>query len=115
MTQTRRERLRDATYAEIKSIARRQMAEQGAASLSLRAIAAEMGVTPPALYRYYKNRDELVTALIVDAYNDMADTLVAADTGHPATDYAGRFLAVALAYREWAVTHAADYALILGT
>src|SRR5215211_2916846 len=108
MPQTRRERLRDAAYAEIKSIARRQMAEQGAAALSLRAIAAAMGVTPPALYRYYKSRDELVTALIVDAYNDMADALEAAAAAHPAADYAGRFLAVALAYRAWAIAHPAD-------
>ena len=57
--ESRRDRLRTATYAEIKHLARRQMAENGAASLSLRNIAGQMGLTTPALYRYFANRDAL--------------------------------------------------------
>jgi AcrR family transcriptional regulator len=115
MTQTRRERVRAETTIEIKEVALQQMAEQGAASLSLRSIAREMGMSAPALYRYFPNRDALVTALIVDAYNSLADTLQAADEGQDKGDYNGRFRAVTRAYREWALSHRAEYALIYGT
>jgi AcrR family transcriptional regulator len=115
MTQTRRERLRAETTVEIKATAIAQMAAQGAASLSLRAIAREMGMSAPALYRYFPNRDALVTALIIDAYNSLADALQTADKEQPVEDYNGRFRAVTHAYREWALTHRAEYALIYGT
>ena len=115
MTQTRRERVRAETTVEIKEIAIQQMAEQGAAALSLRAIAREMGMSAPALYRYFPNRDALVTALIVDAYNSLTDALQTADDGQEAGDYNGRFRATAHAYREWALAHRAEYALIYGT
>jgi AcrR family transcriptional regulator len=115
MTQTRRERLRVETTAEIKATALAQMVEQGAAALSLRAIAREMGLSAPALYRYFPNRDALVTALIIDAYNSLADAMLAADQAQGAGDYNGRFRAVASAYREWALDHRAEYALIYGT
>ena len=115
MTQTRRERIRAETTIEIKEIAVQQMAEQGAASLSLRSIAREMGMSAPALYRYFPNRDALVTALIVDAYNSLADALQAANDGQERKNYNGRFRAVTRAYREWALSHRAEYALIYGT
>lgn len=115
MVQTRRERLREATSEEIKDVARRQMAEQGAAELSLRAIAAEMGLSAPALYRYYKSRDELVTALIVDAYNSLGDSAYAASAQAPNDEYGQRFLAVVLAYREWAFAHPHEFTLLFGT
>ncbi len=91
------------------------MAEEGAASLSLRAIAARMGVSAPALYNYYKNRDELVTALIVDAYNSLGLALREATKALPTEDYADQFLQTALACREWAITHRVEYTLIFGT
>ncbi len=75
MTQTRRERIRVSTLEEIKSTAWKQAAEQGAASLSLRAIAREMGMTAPGLYRYYKDRDALVTALLMDAFDSFSTAL----------------------------------------
>ncbi len=115
MKETRRERLHAATREEIKQVARRQIAQEGAPSLSLRSIAREMGLTPPALYRYFNNRDDLVTALIVDAYNSLADSLTTAAEEHPPHHYAERFLAFALAYRAWAVSHPQDYALVFGT
>lgn len=111
---TRRERLHDATREEIKTLARRHMADQGTAAISLRGIAREMGITAPALYRYYADRDELITALIVDAYNATADTLEAVRDALPPEATVERLLAMMLAYREWAVVHPADYALILG-
>lgn len=115
MIQTRRERLRAETTTEIKDTALQQMAETGAATLSLRAIAREMGMSAPALYRYFPNRDALVTALIVDAYNSLADAMQATDETQEAGDYNGRFQAVTATYREWALAHRAEYALIYGT
>lgn len=112
-TISRRERLREATVDEIKSVARQQMAEQGAAALSLRAIAAQMGMTAPALYGYFKSRDELVTALILDAYYALADTL--SETGNQNADPVQATLAKILRFRTWALENKADFSLIFGT
>jgi AcrR family transcriptional regulator len=114
LSETRRERLRESTREEIKAIARRHMAEQGTAAMSLRAIARDMGMTAPALYRYYIDRDALITALILDAFNALADALVAADATRARGDYTGRMMAVLVAYREWALTHPTDFQLIYG-
>ncbi|MEI7555493.1 TetR/AcrR family transcriptional regulator [Candidatus Chlorohelix sp.] len=113
--QSRREKLREATHEEIKRVAQQQMAEQGAAGLSLRAIAAEMGMSTPALYNYYASRDALVTALIVDAYTSLAEMIEAEADKYPEAEYGARFLAATLAYREWAVANPTLYALIFGT
>ncbi len=115
MTLTRRERVRQATVQEIKDVARKQMAEQGAAAISLGAIAREMGMTPPALYRYFSSRDALVTELIVDAYQALGDALEAAYLANPQGDYAARFQGLCHAFRRWAQAHPQDYALIYGT
>lgn len=111
---SRRERMFDSTRDEIKAIARKQMAEQGAVNISLRAIARDMGMTAPALYRYYANYDELITALIVDAFTSLGDALEAASHSRPANEYAGRFLATALEYRNWALEHREEWGLIFG-
>jgi AcrR family transcriptional regulator len=114
VTTTRRQRVRAATIIEIKDIARRHMSEKGAAALSLRAVSREMGMTSPALYRYFASRDDLVTALIVDAYNAFADALEAARDGCEEDDHAGRLSAIACAYRDWALATPQEYALIFG-
>ncbi|MEM8529893.1 MAG: TetR/AcrR family transcriptional regulator [Chloroflexota bacterium] len=114
MTLTRRERLHTATREEIKTIARQHMAVEGAAALSLRAIARDMGMSAPALYRYYESRDDLITALILDAYNALADRIQMTMSKYPEHDYANRLYAGMLAYRSWAVTYPADYILIFG-
>ncbi len=111
---TRRERVRAATIEEIKEIARQHMAEKGAAALSLRAIAREMGMTSPALYRYFASRNDLVTTLIVDAYNALADALESARDACAENDHAGRLAAIAHAYRDWALAVPQEYALIFG-
>lgn len=112
---TRRERLRKATFTEIKSIAWKQIAKSGAPSLSLRAIARGMGMTPPALYRYYQDRNALVTALVEDAFDDFANAMeVARDVFKP-DDHVGRFRAIGFAYRAWAIKHPQRFALIFGT
>ena len=115
MPQKRAERLREAAIAEIKAIARRQMAEQGQAALSLGAIARAMGLTTPALYRYFESRDALITELIIEAYQTLAISLEQADAATRSDDYALRFQALARAYRNWAVAHPHEYALIYGT
>jgi AcrR family transcriptional regulator len=108
----RRQRRRQGTIAEIKQTARRQISQNGAANLSLGAIARAMGLTPPALYRYFKNRNALVVALIVDAYDSMGKVMENAAQGLPPQDYGAQFLALMRAYREWAIDYAEDYALM---
>src|SRR5215216_1021374 len=102
MNPNRREKRRTATLDDIKAIAWKQVAEAGAGSLSLRAIAREMGVTAPALYRYYKDRDALVAALLIDAFHSFSHALEAARDGCDMHDHAGRFRAISKGYFQWA-------------
>jgi AcrR family transcriptional regulator len=110
---TARERARAELTREITEEARRQLAATGATGLSLRAVARELGMVSSALYRYFPSRDELLTALIIDAYNaigEAAETAIAA----PGTARA-RWLAACHAIRGWALAHPHEYALIYGS
>jgi len=110
-----RARVRAEMIAEIKAVARRHLETDGA-NLSLRAVARDMGMVSSALYRYFASRDELLTALILDAYNDLGLTVEAADAA--VTDRAnvrGRWLAAARAVRGWALAKPAEYALLFGS
>lgn len=109
-----RARVRAEMITEIKAAARRHLATDGA-NLSLRAIARELGLVSSALYRYFASRDDLLTALILDAYNDMGDVAEKADAGVERPDVRGRWMAVARAVREWSVANPAEYALIYGS
>src|SRR5215207_10963209 len=102
MNPNRRETKRTATLDEIRATAWKQIGEMGAAALSLRAIAREMGMTAPALYRYYKDRDALVTALLIDAFTAFGAALEAGRDSRPAADHAGQFRAACKAYFTWA-------------
>lgn len=113
-TETRRDRARSATITEIKDHARKQMQTSGAAMLSLRQIAEQMGLTPGALYRYYASRDALITDLIVDAFNSLADHLRQTDARFPRSDYRDRMHALLTEYRGWALQQPVDYQLIYG-
>ena len=115
MTQTRRERIREATIDEIKSTAWKQVGEQGAATLSLRAIAREMGMTAPGLYRYYKDRDALVTGLLIDAFDSFSAALESARDECAVDDHVGRFRAICKAYFQWGVTNPQKYIFLFGT
>ena len=108
-----RARYREQVREEIKEHAWAQVATAGAAALSLNAIAKQMGVSGPALYRYYGSRDELITELVTDAYRDLADTCQAAASGHRTP--AVTLTAVAGALRQWALTTPHRYLLIYGT
>lgn len=98
----------------IKNVARKQITKHGAASLSLRAIARELGITAPAIYNYFPSRDDLVTALIVDAYHLFAAALAKARDAEYG-NHAERITTTARAYRNWALAHPEEYNLILGT
>lgn len=102
------------TLQQIKDTAWKQIAEQGAASLSLRAIARELKITAPAIYNYYNRRDDLVTALIMDAYRAFGDGQFEAVGRAPAGDFRAKIRAAGAAYREWAVLNPQRYMLIFG-
>ncbi|MEV6109557.1 TetR/AcrR family transcriptional regulator [Streptomyces sp. NPDC051940] len=109
-----RERVRTEITQEILAVARRHLAADGA-HLSLRAVARDAGLVPSALYRYFASRDALLTALITDAYEALADAVEAAEGAVPRADTPGRWLAVCRAVRGWALAHPAEYALIYGS
>jgi AcrR family transcriptional regulator len=111
---SRRERVRQATVEEIKAVARAQMAAQGTAGVTLRAIAREMGMTAPALYRYFGSRDDLVTALVTDAYDALADVMETAVEAAGPGDHAERLRAAFDAFRNWGLKHPTEFALIFG-
>ena len=103
------------TQEEIKTVARRQMAAHGTAGLSLRAIARELGLASSAVYRYVASRDELLTGLLIECYNELADAAEAAERVVPRGDLAGRWRAICHALRAWARAHPHDYALLYGS
>jgi AcrR family transcriptional regulator len=111
----RRERVRLATVEEIKTVARAQMAAEGTAGVNLRAIAREMGMTAPALYRYFGSRDDLVTALVTDAYDALADAMEAAVDAVARGRHAERMRAAFGAFRAWGLAHPTEFALIFGS
>jgi AcrR family transcriptional regulator len=111
---SRRERTRAATIDEIKQVATRLMREQGTTDLRFSDIAREMGMTAPALYRYFGDRDELLTALIVDAYDELGSVVAQSRDAVRPEDVWGRFYAVTQAYRSFARRDPVRFALILG-
>ncbi|NDL60719.1 WHG domain-containing protein [Phytoactinopolyspora mesophila] len=111
---SRRERARAATIDEIKDTALKLMHEQGSTELRFSDIARQMGMTAPALYRYFADRDELLTALIVDAFDDLGNAVADAREQVPPDDLPGRFLAVGGAYRAWVNREPQRFALIFG-
>ena len=118
---TARQRARAELTREITQEARRQLAATGANGLSLRAVARELGMVSSALYRYYPSRDDLLTALIIDAYNAIGEAaeaaIAGAEGGADAEGGAGRarWLAACHAIRAWALAHPHEYALIYGS
>lgn len=111
---TRRERIRNETIEEIKATAWRQIAETGASGLSLRWIAREMGMTAPGLYRYFKDRDALVTALLMEAFDSFALALESARDAAP-NDSVERFRQMSRAYFGWGSENPQKYNLLFGS
>lgn len=110
----RRERARAATIGEIKQTALGLMREGGPAAVRFADIARVMDMTPPALYRYFADRDELISALITDAYEALGTEVAQARATVPEGDIAAWFVAAAQAYRRWAHREPQQFALILG-
>ncbi|OIJ68545.1 TetR/AcrR family transcriptional regulator [Streptomyces mangrovisoli] len=110
-----RARARVEVTAAIKDEARRQLAAEGAVKLSLRAVARELGMVSSALYRYFPSRDDLLTALIIDAYDSLGESAEAALARADGAAPAERWIAVCEAVRAWALGHPHEYALIYGS
>ncbi|MFE9652906.1 TetR/AcrR family transcriptional regulator [Micromonospora sp. NPDC006431] len=111
---TLRARVRAGMIDEIKAVARRHLATDGA-NLSLRAVARDMGMVSSAIYRYFPSRDDLLTALILEAYDALGEAVEAADAAVDRADLRGRWHAACEAARAWALTHPAEYALLYGS
>lgn len=127
----RRDRVRATTAREIKLTARRLLVEQGAKGLTLRAIARHMGMTAPAIYRYFPSREDLLEHVIADLYNELTDALEAARdeacaaAGQAAGEAAGGgldgadpgrpMLAASRRFRHWALDHPDEFALLFGS
>jgi AcrR family transcriptional regulator len=110
----KRQESRERIEREIVAIGRRHLVTEGAAGLSVRAIARELGMVSSAVYRYVASRDDLLTLLLIDAYTELAD---AVDRANQSTSgsWAGRALASARAARQWAVEQPACWALLYGS
>jgi len=113
-TGTRRDRHRSANMAELRAAALAELHERGPTGLSLRGVARRMGMSPAGLYRYVDSRDALLTLLIADAYDDLADGVRAALVAVADADVADRLEAVCLAYRAWGVARPREFALVFG-
>jgi AcrR family transcriptional regulator len=99
----------------IKDTAWKQIAEKGSSALSLRAIARELGITAPAIYNYFSSRDDLVTALIVDAFTSLGEAQQGSIQELSEDNLSARLSTLGLAYRDWAITYPQRYQLIFGT
>ncbi|MBS2550132.1 TetR/AcrR family transcriptional regulator [Catenulispora sp. NL8] len=110
-----RARVRAEMIGEIKRVALEHLERDGSA-LSLRAVARDMGMVSSAIYRYFPSRDELLTALIIDAYNSLGEAVERADGDVDRRDaYLSRWFAVCHTVRRWAIARPAEYALIYGS
>src|SRR5262249_48214549 len=112
---TARERARAEITKEILDAGRRHLATDRATGISLRAIARDLGMASSAVYRYVASRDELLTKLIIDAYDSLG---AAAETSEAAVDRAdllGRWTTICTTVRHWAITNPNEYALIYGS
>lgn len=110
----KRQETRERIEREIVEVGRRHLVTEGAAGLSLRAVARELGMVSSAVYRYVASRDDLLTLLIVDAYTDLADTVDQAAAAAEGS-WQDRLLHMAHAARVWALEQPASWALIYGS
>jgi AcrR family transcriptional regulator len=111
----KRARNRVVVESRILSVAREHLATEGAAALSLRAIARDLGMVSSGIYRYVESRDELLTRLIVDSYTSLAQAVRAAHDAVPRADLDGRWDAVGHGLRSWAIENPHDFTLLYGS
>jgi AcrR family transcriptional regulator len=114
---TPRAKARAQTIADILRLGREHLALHGAAALSLRAIARDLGVVSSAVYRYVESRDELLTLLLIDAYDELGAEVEAAveAAGAGTGDFREGFRALCGAVRGWALREPSRYALLFGS
>lgn len=106
---------RERINAAILEAARDQIAKDGASSLSMRAIARELGMASSAIYRYFESRDELLTKLIIDSYDSLGQAVEDAEAKVPRDDRTERFRMICHSVRRWALANTHEYFLIYGT
>jgi AcrR family transcriptional regulator len=109
-----RARARFHTVEDLKRVARLHLATDGA-DLSLRSVARDLGMVSSAVYRYFESRDALLTAIIIDAYDELGAATEQAEAAVRRTDLRGRWQATAHAVRDWSRAHPAEYGLLYGT
>lgn len=112
---TRRERIRAATEVEIRQHARTLLIEQGRDAVTLRAIARELGITAPALYRYYDSREDLLRQLGEDICGDLVDELSERLREIDQRDFHGKLRSVCHGFRCWALAHPKEFGLVFAT
>ena len=111
---SRRDRVRAATTEEIKQVARRILVDEGPDAVTLRAIAREMGMTAPALYRYFGSHQELLRNVIGDIFLEIAADVQAAIDAAAQAGIAAKFIAAAREFRRWSLGHQREFALLFG-
>jgi AcrR family transcriptional regulator len=112
---SRREKQRTATVAEIKESARRLLVSGGPAAISLRAIARDMGMTAPAIYRYFESLDALVLAIVTDLFEELRISVEEVAAVHAGADPLTRVSHMARGFRRWSLDHPAEFALMFGS
>ena len=115
VTPSRRARLRAQTLADIREHGYAQIAAGGPTALSLNGIAKAMGMSGPAMYRYFGSRDELLATLVAESYEALADALIDAAEQARRRTPEGRLRAAAAAFRAWALAHPHRYRLVFGS
>ncbi|HKO00038.1 MAG TPA: TetR/AcrR family transcriptional regulator [Pseudonocardiaceae bacterium] len=109
------DRNRAETDRRIRTVARTLLVEHGAQGVTLRAIARRIGITAPALYRYYASLSDLIQHVVGDVCADLADDLGGVLAEVPADDTAARVFAVCRGFRTWAIAHPREFALVFAT
>ncbi|GAB3267018.1 TetR/AcrR family transcriptional regulator [Kineosporia babensis] len=112
---TARELARESVRANILRAARARLADEGPAQLSLRAVARDVGMVSSAVYRYFPSRDDLLTALLVEAYDELGAAAEQGDASHPREQVGARWVAAGRAIRAWSLAHPSDFALLFGS
>ena len=115
LPRTARARARAEITAEILRTAHEHLARDGAAALSLRAIARDVGMVSSAVYRYVPSRDALLTMLIIESYDSLGEFVEKEEATVPRVQYEDRFVATGHAVRSWALANPHEYALIYGS
>ena len=112
---SRRERLREATLAEIRAVARSLLVAEGTSAVTINAVARRMGMSGPALYRYYASQGELIEALTTDFFSELIETMRGAGRDPRADTPGRRILAISRALRGWAVQNPAEFAWLFAS